>query len=33
MEPFCDSESKPGHYQWLNQDGEVSLLLSPDGSR
>jgi hypothetical protein len=32
MEPFCDSESKPGHYQWLNQ-GEVSLLLSPDGSR
>jgi hypothetical protein len=32
MEPFCDSVGKPRHYQWLNEDGEVSLLLSPLGS-
>jgi hypothetical protein len=30
MEPFCESENMKG-YQWLNEDGEVSLLLSPGG--
>ena len=30
MEPFCEPENMKG-YQWLNEDGEVSLLLSPDG--
>jgi hypothetical protein len=30
MEPFCDSANVKGH-QWLNEDGDVSLLLSPDG--
>ena len=29
-EPFCEA-AKPGTFQWLNDDGDVSLLLSPDG--
>ena len=29
-EPFCDKVG-PNTYQWLNEDGEVSLLLSPSG--
>jgi hypothetical protein len=32
LEPFCGSVGKPRRYQWLNEDGEVSLLLSPLGS-
>jgi hypothetical protein len=31
-EPFCESEDVRGQYQWLNEDGEVSLLLSQNGS-
>ena len=30
VDPFCASESANSH-QWLNEDGEISLLLSPDG--
>jgi hypothetical protein len=29
--PFCDSASDKA-YHWLNQDGEISLLLSPRGT-
>jgi hypothetical protein len=29
--PFCESAT-PGHYQWLTDKGDASLLLSPDGS-
>jgi hypothetical protein len=29
-EPFCRS-AEPNRYQWLNEDSEISLLLSPDG--
>jgi hypothetical protein len=29
-EPFCEA-ARPNSYQWLNEDGEISLLLSPDG--
>jgi hypothetical protein len=32
MDPFCESEKPGGTYQWLNEDGPISLLLSPDGS-
>ena len=28
--PFCTNQDGEG-FQWLNHDGEVSLLLSPDG--
>lgn len=30
VDPFCESASA-NSYQWLNKDGEISLLLSPDG--
>lgn len=30
VDPFCRSEDGDG-FQWLNHDGEVSLLLSPNG--
>jgi hypothetical protein len=30
-EPFCQSDDSKEHYQWLNDDGELSLLLSHDG--
>jgi hypothetical protein len=30
MDPFCESEDVNG-YQWLNERGAVSLLLSPSG--
>jgi hypothetical protein len=29
-EPFCKAV-RANTYQWLNEDGEISLLLSPDG--
>ncbi len=29
--PFCTDQDGEG-FQWLNRDGEVSLLLSPTGS-
>ncbi len=29
-EPFCQIV-EPNTYQWLNEDGDVSLLLSPNG--
>jgi hypothetical protein len=29
-EPFCEV-ARPNSYQWLNQEGEISFLLSPDG--
>jgi hypothetical protein len=29
-DPFCTSEAMNG-YQWLNWDGEIALLLSPNG--
>lgn len=29
-QPFC-SKTAATHYQWLNEDGPVSLLLSPTG--
>ncbi|HUA02047.1 MAG TPA: hypothetical protein VMB02_17045 [Candidatus Aquilonibacter sp.] len=29
-EPFCEA-AQPNAYQWLNEDGEISLLLSPNG--
>ena len=31
-EPFCEAVDLRGHYQWLNEDGRVSLLLSPTGA-
>ena len=31
MEPFCEAGTMNEHYQWLNEDGSVSLLLSPTG--
>ncbi|MGO9097170.1 MAG: hypothetical protein ACLQGV_18350 [Bryobacteraceae bacterium] len=30
VEPFCESATH-GHYQWLTEKGDASLLLSPDG--
>jgi hypothetical protein len=30
-EPFCEAGNVGEHYQWLNEDGKVSLLLSPTG--
>ena len=30
-DPFCTSESPQEPFQWLNEDGEVSLLLTPSG--
>ncbi len=30
VDPFCESASA-NSYQWLSEDGEISLLLSPDG--
>jgi len=30
VEPFCESAT-PGCYQWLTEEGDASLLLSPDG--
>lgn len=30
-ELFCESTDGAGH-QWLNRNGEISLMLSPDGS-
>lgn len=30
MDPFCETEHV-NVYQWLNEQGEVSLLLSPNG--
>jgi hypothetical protein len=30
VDPFCESEEMPG-YQWLNESGKTSLLLSRDG--
>ena len=30
-EPFCEAGDSGERYQWLNQDGKVSLLLSPTG--
>jgi hypothetical protein len=30
-EPFCQTGDIGEHYQWLNEDGKVSLLLSPTG--
>ena len=30
-EPFCETGDIGEHYQWLNEDGRVSLLLSPTG--
>jgi hypothetical protein len=30
VDPFCESIEMNGH-QWLNKDGEISLLLSPTG--
>jgi hypothetical protein len=29
-EPFCES-ARANSYQWLNEEGKISLLLSPDG--
>ncbi len=30
VDPFCES-GVANSYQWLNEDGEISLLLSPNG--
>ena len=30
-EPFCEAGDSHERYQWLNEDGKVSLLLSPTG--
>jgi len=30
-DPFCTADSRADEYQWLNEDGEVSLLLTPTG--
>ena len=30
-EPFCEVGDTGEHYQWLNEDGKVTLLLSPTG--
>jgi hypothetical protein len=30
VDPFCGPASANSH-QWLNEDGEISLLLSPNG--
>lgn len=30
-EPFCEAGDNSEHYQWLNENGKVSLLLSPTG--
>ena len=30
-QPFCEPGNLNEHYQWLNEDGKVSLLLSPTG--
>jgi hypothetical protein len=30
VNPFCESEGT-NSYQWLNKDGEILLLLSPNG--
>jgi hypothetical protein len=30
-EPFCEARANSEHYQWLNEDGQGSLLLSPTG--
>ena len=30
-DPFCAPETGGDAHQWLNRDGEVSLLLSPSG--
>ena len=30
-EPFCE-HAAPNTYQWLNEDGPISLLLSPSGT-
>ena len=30
-EPFCELGDIDSQYQWLNEDGKVSLLLSPTG--
>jgi hypothetical protein len=29
-EPFCEF-AQPNTHQWLNEDGRISFLLSPDG--
>jgi hypothetical protein len=29
LQPFCETDA--GVFQWLNEDGETSLLLSRDG--
>ena|SRR5947209_6745222 len=31
VDPFCDA-TEMNTYQWLNEDGKISLLLSPSGS-
>ena len=30
IRPFCE-EAKPGYFQWLDESGDISLLLSVDG--
>ncbi len=30
IRPFCE-EAKPGNYQWLDESGDISLLLSVNG--
>ncbi len=31
IEPFCEA-AKANTYQWLNEDGQIALLLSPAGT-
>src|SRR6266702_2504621 len=31
LEPFCEKEQSSG-FQWLNERGKISLLISPNGS-
>ncbi len=31
IEPFCEA-AEANTYQWLNEDGQISLLLSPAGT-
>lgn len=28
LSPFWDRSAQPGHFQWLNKDGDISLLFS-----
>lgn len=30
-QPFCETPDTGEHHQWLNEDGKISLLLSPTG--